>query len=53
MKDGKFCFRLRHYKRYYSSCDKDGAMKKLSSLDESYLRPLDLLNPFCSLLPNG
>ena len=29
MKDGKFCVRLRHNERYYSSCDKDGAMKKL------------------------
>ena len=29
MKDGRFCVCLRHSERYYSSCDKDGAMKKL------------------------
>ena len=29
MKDGRFCVCLRHNERYYSSCDKDGAMKKL------------------------
>ena len=39
MKDGRFCVCLRHNERYYSSCDKDGAMKNLVPSMNRTFRP--------------